>query len=113
MNKKVKGKAKSKPAIQNKEFQKNMDALNTFIDSKRTLRDERGKLMGVLHKAQTLFGYIPKESIELISDRLQVPTAHIYGMVTFYNYFSLKLMPVFLALLRKSYHIFFRKRPGI
>ncbi len=46
--------------------------------------------MGVLHKTQELFGYLPGEAMDHISDKLKVPTAHIYGMSTFYNYFTLK-----------------------
>lgn len=72
------------------DFNKNMEALAAFLESKKLLRDEHGKLMLTLHKTQTLFGYIPKEAMNYISEQLEVPTAHIFGMVTFYNYFSLK-----------------------
>jgi len=45
-------------------------------------------LIQVLHKAQELFGYLPADVLELISDRLNVPLSKIYGVVTFYNFFS-------------------------
>ena len=51
--------------------------------------------MGTLHHTQELFEYIPREAVELISEKLNLPTAHIYGMITFYNYFSLKPRPAY------------------
>ncbi|MDD5746180.1 MAG: NAD(P)H-dependent oxidoreductase subunit E [Candidatus Omnitrophica bacterium] len=57
--------------------------------------DRQGALMGVLHKVQSVFGYIPREAMDFVSRKLSVPTAHIYGMATFYNFFSLKPKPRF------------------
>ena len=60
------------------------------------LKDKGGKgyrqsaLMPALHKAQGLFGYISREAVEEISCRLHIPSAHIWGAITFYHYFSLK-----------------------
>ena len=73
-----------------KDFKKKLLLLKGFIDKNKPLHDSQGTLMGALHKAQDIFGYIPRESMDYISQRLRVPTAHIYGMATFYNYFSLK-----------------------
>lgn len=64
--------------------------LEAFMDASVPLNDRQGMLMGVLHKTQDIFGYIPRQAVEFISEKLGLPTAHIYGMVTFYNYFSLK-----------------------
>jgi len=47
-------------------------------------------LMAILHKAQEIYGYISNEAIEEISVRLGMPTARIWGVVTFYHYFTLK-----------------------
>lgn len=73
-----------------KQASKKLEALKDSIDNIKPLADDQSRLMGALHKAQAVFGYIPSEAMELISERLKVPTAHIYGMATFYNYFSLK-----------------------
>lgn len=64
--------------------------LNDFIDGQKVLKDKQSQLMGVLHKTQNIFGYLPREAMDVISRKLEVPTAHIYGMATFYNYFSLQ-----------------------
>ena len=49
-----------------------------------------GPLMPILQKAQTLFGYLPYETMELISDEMDVPVSDIFGIATFYAQFSLR-----------------------
>jgi NADH:ubiquinone oxidoreductase subunit E len=72
------------------EWQGKFRELEKFISSKPPAVEKKGPLMGVLHKVQELFGYIPREAMDFVSVKMDVPTAHIYGMATFYNYFSLK-----------------------
>ncbi|MEA1975574.1 MAG: NAD(P)H-dependent oxidoreductase subunit E [Bacillota bacterium] len=48
-----------------------------------------GPLMPTLHAAQNIFGAIPYEVQKVISERMNVPLAEIYGVVTFYSRFSL------------------------
>lgn len=52
-------------------------------------RDEKGAVIPVLHEAQDIYGYLPIEVQEMISEGLNVPLAEIYGIVTFYTQFSL------------------------
>ena len=47
------------------------------------------ELINVLHKCQEHFGYLPAEIQEVISDELVVPVAKIYGVVTFYSFFTM------------------------
>ena len=47
-------------------------------------------LIAVMHKAQGLFGYLPREVMDLISEEMNIPTAHIWGVATFYHYFNLE-----------------------
>ncbi len=72
-----------------KDTQKKLLQLNDFIAGSKVLKDKQSLLMGVLHQTQTLFGYIPATAMDFISHKLGVPSAHIYGMATFYNYFQL------------------------
>ncbi|GAW29250.1 MULTISPECIES: NADH-quinone oxidoreductase subunit NuoE [unclassified Carboxydocella] len=51
-------------------------------------REEAGALIPVLHAAQQLFGYLPREVMEYIARELNVPASEVYGVVTFYSYFS-------------------------
>ncbi|MBP5156154.1 MAG: NADH-quinone oxidoreductase subunit NuoE [Clostridia bacterium] len=53
-------------------------------------KDMQGGLIPVMQKAQELFGYLSFETMQLISDRLDVPVAEIYGVATFYALFSLQ-----------------------
>jgi len=61
--------------------------LDEFIDS---LPDKRGMLIGVLHKAQEIFGYLPKEVQHHVAEKLQIPESNVFGVVTFYSFFTMK-----------------------
>jgi NADH:ubiquinone oxidoreductase subunit E len=60
-------------------------AFKEFLDSKK---DTPGLLMPSLQRAQDVFGYLPKEMLEVISRKLSIPMAEIYGVATFYSQFS-------------------------
>jgi NADP-reducing hydrogenase subunit HndA len=47
------------------------------------------ELINVLHKCQEHFGYLPAEVQEVISSALVVPVAKVYGVVTFYSFFTM------------------------
>ena len=49
----------------------------------------KGNIMEVLQKTQGIFGYIPKESVRLISQTLTISESEIFGIITFYSQFSL------------------------
>ena len=51
--------------------------------------NDPGELINVLHQTQDTFGYLPAEVQELIAHNLRVSAAHVYGVVTFYSYFSM------------------------
>ena len=51
--------------------------------------DERTPLMMILSDVQKEYGYIPLEVQELVSERTGLSVAEIYGVVTFYSFFSL------------------------
>ena len=44
----------------------------------------------ILSDIQKEYGYIPLEVQELVSERTGISVAEIYGVVTFYSFFSLK-----------------------
>jgi NADP-reducing hydrogenase subunit HndA len=48
-----------------------------------------GPLMPVLQEAQEIYGYLPYEVLETISEKMDVPFEEIYGVVTFYTQFNL------------------------
>lgn len=51
--------------------------------------NEPGELINVLHGAQGMFGYLPAEVQEIVADEMNVSVAHVYGVVTFYSFFSM------------------------
>jgi NADH:ubiquinone oxidoreductase 24 kD subunit len=52
-------------------------------------KDEPSPLMLILSDVQKEYGYIPMEVQEIISQEIKLPVSEIYGVVTFYNFFSL------------------------
>ena len=53
-------------------------------------KDEKTPLMMILSDIQNEYGYIPLDVQELISEKTGIPVAEIYGVVTFYSFFSLQ-----------------------
>lgn len=60
--------------------------LEKFIDE---LPEKRGALISVLHKAQGIFGYLPKEVQIFVGKKLGVPVSQVYGVVSFYSFFTM------------------------
>ena len=52
--------------------------------------DEKTPLMMILSDIQNEYGYIPLEVQQIVSDRTGISVAEIYGVVTFYSFFSLE-----------------------
>ena len=59
--------------------------LKNYIDS---VKNSQGVTMQILQKAQGIFGYLPLEVQQFISEETNIPLADIYGVVTFYTQFS-------------------------
>ena len=53
-------------------------------------KDEKTPLMMILSDIQKEYGYIPLEVQELVSEKTGISVAEIYGVVTFYSFFSLQ-----------------------
>ena len=47
-------------------------------------------LIEVLHKAQELFGYLEDDLLLFVSYKLKLPPSRVYGVATFYHFFTLK-----------------------
>jgi NADH-quinone oxidoreductase subunit E/NADP-reducing hydrogenase subunit HndA len=54
-----------------------------------SFNNDQQELINVLHKCQEHFGYLPAEVQEVISSELVVPVAKVYGVVTFYSFFTM------------------------
>ena len=64
-------------------------AVKQITDIVDRYKDENTPLMMILEAIQTEYGYIPLEVQELVSELTHIPVAEIYGVVTFYSFFSL------------------------
>jgi len=61
--------------------------LRDVIAEKKNLQNP---LIEILRVAQEIFGYLPIEVQEFIGAEMDIPVSKIYGVVTFYNFFSMK-----------------------
>ena len=55
----------------------------------KSFNNEPGELINVLHKTQGYFGYLPAEVQEVIAANLNISVAKVYGVVTFYSFFTM------------------------
>lgn len=52
-------------------------------------RGQRGVLIPLLQRVQEIYGYVPKEAVDLLARELDVYPVQIYGILTFYAFFRL------------------------
>ncbi|MBK6407596.1 MAG: NAD(P)H-dependent oxidoreductase subunit E [Holophagales bacterium] len=53
-------------------------------------RDKPGSLIQILHLAQGIYGYLPIHVQRLIAEKLDIPVSEVWGVTTFYSFFSTK-----------------------
>lgn len=63
--------------------------IDAFIDELAQRGSLDGKLIAILHKAQGIVGYLPKEVQAHVARRLSIPPSKVYGVVSFYSYFTM------------------------
>ncbi len=84
-----------------KDCGKELDILNDFPEKKALLEDyidtlplgndvdkNRGYLIQTLHKAQELFSYLPQCVQLFVADRLGLHLSEVYGVISFYSFFT-------------------------
>jgi NADH-quinone oxidoreductase subunit E/NADP-reducing hydrogenase subunit HndA len=54
-----------------------------------SFKKDQQELINVLHSCQTHFGYLPAEIQEVVAEELDLPVARVYGVVTFYSFFTM------------------------
>lgn len=67
--------------------QSKLNELDAYINS---FEDKPSHLIMILHRAQGLFGYLPKELQIYVAEKTGVSSAKVYGVVTFYSFFTMK-----------------------
>jgi len=61
--------------------------LDDYIDR---LPYKKENLIGILHHAQELFGFLSEKLQLHIAQKLDIPAAKVYGVVSFYSFFTMK-----------------------
>ncbi|MCJ7688226.1 MAG: NADH-quinone oxidoreductase subunit NuoE [Clostridiaceae bacterium] len=56
----------------------------------KKFKDMKGALIPALHEVQKLFGYLPEEALQVVSEEINIPMSEIYGVSTFYSQFTLE-----------------------
>ena len=59
----------------------------------------KGSLITILQHTQDIYGYLPKEAIELISEKTGIATSEIMGVGTFYTQFRFEPVGKYLIML--------------
>ena len=65
------------------------EKVDKIIEICRSFNNDSGELINILHKTQSTFGYLPAEVQEVIAKELNISVAQVYGVVTFYHFFSM------------------------
>ena len=55
----------------------------------KSFGNKPGEVINVLHKVQGEFGYLPAEVQELVAKELGIPVSRVYGIVSFYSFFTM------------------------
>ena len=63
--------------------------INFVKDICKQFNNEGGEVINVLHKVQGEFGYLSAEVQELVAKELNIPVARVYGIVSFYSFFTM------------------------
>ena len=62
------------------------EQIKTICDKHGT---KPGELINILHEAQHLQGYLPEETPRISASKLGIPVSKVYGVVTFYSFFTM------------------------
>ncbi|MEG0795820.1 MAG: NAD(P)H-dependent oxidoreductase subunit E [Odoribacter sp.] len=71
------------------EIELSQTKIDKLLDICKEHNNQPGELIHILHKAQHLFGYLPAEVQRIIAKQLNIPSSKVYGVVTFYSFFTM------------------------
>ena len=66
------------------------EKINIIKDICKSFGNNSGEVINVLHQVQGKFGYLPAEVQEVIAHELCMPVAKVYGIVSFYSFFTME-----------------------
>lgn len=65
------------------------DKIDKINDICNSFDNDPHELINVLHQTQHVFGYLSAEVQDLIANKLDLSVANVYGVVTFYSFFTM------------------------
>ena len=63
--------------------------VNFIKDVCKSFGNKPGEVINVLHKVQGEYGYLSAEVQEVIANELNIPISRVYGIVSFYSFFTM------------------------
>ena len=64
--------------------------VNRIIEICSAYNNDAGELINILHKSQEELGYLPEEVQQVIAQQLNIAVSKVYGVVSFYTFFTMK-----------------------
>jgi len=64
------------------------EAIVSYIESIRQCEHGESYLIAVLHKVQEHFGYLDVQQMNAVSQLMQIPSAKVTGVASFYHFFT-------------------------
>ena len=71
------------------EIKVSCEALRKTEEICRKFNNDPGELISILHETQNTLGYLPEPVQRVIARELGIPAQKVYGVVTFYSFFSM------------------------
>ena len=72
------------------EYKVDPEKLNKLARYIESLEHAEGELINILREAQEIFSYLPSDVQLFIARKLGIPAAKVYGVTTFYSYFTME-----------------------
>ncbi len=72
------------------QFHLNEEKRNTIIEICNSYDNRASDVIHILHGVQGALGFLPIEVQELIAKQLNIPVSRVYGIVSFYSFFSME-----------------------
>ncbi len=79
---------------ENKATENDADLAIDYLALDRLVEDQfnndKENLIMILQAIQTEYNYLPRPALAYLSEKIEIPLSHIYGVATFYSTFSLE-----------------------
>ncbi len=71
------------------EMKLSCEAIRQVEEVCEKFQNDPGELIAILHECQAHLGYLPEDVQRVIANKLGIPASKVYGVVTFYSFFTM------------------------